>query len=74
MVLPEIFEHERFSTMLAEAPGEMARRYRAGELDRLNVVRHHDAILDRATGEGLERSTAPLREMFHKRGAASWEA
>jgi N-methylhydantoinase B len=58
---------------LAEPPQEVARRYRAGELDRLDVVRQYGVILDWATGEVLERSTAQFREMFDKRAAAHWK-
>lgn len=58
---------------LEEAPAEVARRYRAGELDRLDVVRQYGVILDWVTGEVLERSTAQFREMFHKRAAAHWQ-
>jgi len=57
---------------LAEPPAEVARRYRAGELDRLDLVRHYGVILDWATGEVLEHSTAQFREMFHKRAVAHW--
>ena len=51
----------------------MARRYRAGELDGLDLVRHYGVILDWGTGEVLERSTAQFREMFHKRAADHWQ-
>jgi len=57
---------------LAEPPAEVARRYRAGELDRLDLVRHYGVILDWATGEVLEHSTAQFREMFHKRAVTHW--
>lgn len=58
---------------LAEPPQEVARRYRAGELDRLDLVRQYGVVLDWATGELLERSTAQFREMFLKRTAAHWK-
>lgn len=58
---------------LVEPPAEVARRYRDGELDRLDVVRQYGVILDWATGEALERSTAQFREMFHKRAVAHWQ-
>lgn len=57
---------------LATPPEEVARRYRAGELDRMDVVRQYGVILDWATSELLERSTAQFREMFEKRAAAHW--
>ena len=56
------------------APEDVSRRYRAGELDRLDVVRHYAVILDWTTGEVLEHSTAQFREMFHKRAIAHWQA
>lgn len=57
---------------LTEPAHDVARRYRAGELDRLDAVRQYGVILDWATGELLERSTAQFREMFKERVAAHW--
>jgi N-methylhydantoinase B len=57
---------------LTSAPEEVARRYRAGELDRMDVVRQYAVVLDWGTGEVLERSTTQFREMFQKRAAAHW--
>ncbi|MCA7120601.1 MAG: hydantoinase B/oxoprolinase family protein [Acidibrevibacterium sp.] len=57
---------------LTSAPEEVARRYRAGELDRMDVVRQYAVVLDWGTGEVLERSTTQFREMFQKRTAAHW--
>lgn len=59
---------------LAEPPEEVARRYQAGELDRLDVVRHYGVILDWSTGALLERSTQQFREMLGKRTSAYWAA
>jgi len=59
-------------TWLATDPDEVARRYRGGELDTLDVVRRYAVILDWGTGELLPHSTAQFREMFHKRAAAHW--
>jgi N-methylhydantoinase B len=53
-------------------PEDVAQRYRAGQLDRLDVVRQYAVILDWATGEVLQRSTAQFREMFQKRAVAHW--
>ncbi len=58
---------------LAEPPQEVARRYQAGELDRLDVVRQYGVILDWATGALLERSTEQFREMFRRRASAHWK-
>ncbi|MBV9538634.1 MAG: hydantoinase B/oxoprolinase family protein, partial [Acidisphaera sp.] len=55
-----------------EPPAEVARRYQAGELDRLDVVRQYAVILDWATGQVLEHSTAQYREMFQTRAVAHW--
>lgn len=57
---------------LVTSPEEVARRYRNGELDRMDVVRQYAVVLDWGTGELLERSTAQFREMFQKRAAAHW--
>jgi N-methylhydantoinase B len=57
---------------LAEPAEEVARKFRAGVLSVLDVVRHYAVILDWATGEVLETTTSQFREMFHKRTAARW--
>lgn len=57
---------------LAEDPESVAARYRAGEVDTLDVVRRHAVILDWDTGELLPKSTAQFREMFWKRAASHW--
>ncbi|MGH7121757.1 MAG: hydantoinase B/oxoprolinase family protein [Acetobacteraceae bacterium] len=59
---------------LAEPPDDVARRYRAGELDRLDMVRQYGVILDWSTGALLERSTQQFREMLGKRTSAYWTA
>ncbi len=53
-------------------PEDVARRFRAGEIDRLDAVRHYAVILDWDSGAVLERSTAQFRDMFQKRSAAHW--
>lgn len=57
---------------LASDPADVARRYRAGELDSLDVVRRYAVILDWSTGEVLPLSTAQFRDMFQRRAAAHW--
>lgn len=57
---------------IAEDPQDVARRFRAGELDTLDVVRHYAVILDWDTGELLPNSTAQFREMYNKRAADYW--
>ncbi len=64
--------HAQRRGWLETEPGDVARRYKAGELDRLDVVRRYGVILDWSTGEVLERSTAQFREMFQKRSASHW--
>jgi N-methylhydantoinase B len=57
---------------LVEPAEEVARKFRAGVLSVLDVVRHYAVILDWSTGEVLETTTSQFREMFHKRTAAHW--
>jgi N-methylhydantoinase B len=60
------------SRWLATEPEEVAAGYRAGEIDRLDVVRRYAVVLDWDTGALLPVSTGQFREMFHKRTAAAW--
>jgi N-methylhydantoinase B len=53
-------------------PEEVAAGYRAGRIDRLDVVRRYAVVLDWDTGALLPVSTGQFREMFHKRTAAVW--
>lgn len=57
---------------LREDPHSVAQRYRAGEIDQLDVVRRYGVILDWDSGEVLEHSTSQFRDMFHKRAAVHW--
>jgi len=57
---------------LATDPEEVAVGYRAGKIDRLDVVRRYAVVLDWDTGGLLPVSTGQFREMFHKRTAATW--
>jgi N-methylhydantoinase B len=57
---------------LREAPEAVAVRFRAGEIDALDAVRHYAVVLDWNSGEVLPISTAQFREMFLKRSAAHW--
>ena len=58
---------------LLTSPDDVARRYQAGDLDRLDVVRQYGVILDWGTGEVQERSTVQFRDMFQKRAVAYWK-
>ncbi|MFC5993147.1 hydantoinase B/oxoprolinase family protein [Pseudonocardia hispaniensis] len=57
---------------LQEDPQEVARRYRAGELDMLDLVRRYGVILDWGTGELYQRTTEQFRELLQRRSAAYW--
>jgi N-methylhydantoinase B len=55
-------------------PESVAARYRAGEIDALDVVRRHAVILDWGTGALLPESTRQFREVFERRSVAKWSA
>jgi N-methylhydantoinase B len=57
---------------LKEDPERVAQRFRDGELDVLDLVRHYGVILDWGTGELLERTTAQYRELLERRSASQW--
>ena len=61
------------SARLAEDPEAVARRYRDGELDVLDLVRHYGVILDWGNGELLSRTTKQYRALLQRRSAAHWE-
>lgn len=58
---------------LTEDPESVAKRYNAGELDQLDLVRHYGVILDWATGELLPTTTQQYREQMTKRSSSHWE-
>ncbi|MFW5963393.1 MAG: hydantoinase B/oxoprolinase family protein [Natronomonas sp.] len=53
-------------------PEEIARRYRDGDLDRLDLVRRYGVICDWSNDELLERTTEQFREMLRDRAASEW--
>jgi N-methylhydantoinase B len=57
---------------LATDPEQVAADYRAGKIDKLDVVRRYAVVLDWDNGTLLPTSTGQFREMFHKRSAANW--
>ncbi|MDX6377921.1 MAG: N-methylhydantoinase [Gaiellaceae bacterium] len=57
---------------LREDAADVARRYRDGELGVLDLVRRYGVIVDWATGELHERTTAEFREMLDRRAVAFW--
>jgi N-methylhydantoinase B len=59
---------------LEEDAESVAERYRAGELDQLDVLRRHGVILDWGTGELLPTTTEQFRAMLHRRAARHWQA
>ncbi|HEU4973612.1 MAG TPA: hydantoinase B/oxoprolinase family protein [Baekduia sp.] len=57
---------------LEEDPEAVARRFRNGELDVLDLVRHYGVILDWGSGELLPRTTEQYRALLRRRSAAHW--
>jgi N-methylhydantoinase B len=57
---------------LEEDAEEVARRYRAGELDVLDLVRQYAVIVDWGTGELFPQTTEQFRGLVKRRAAAHW--
>jgi N-methylhydantoinase B len=57
---------------LEEDPDLVAERYRAGEIDLLDTVRHFGVIIDQRNGQLLSKTTGQFREMMLRRSAAHW--
>lgn len=57
---------------LREDAGDIARRYREGELDMLDLIRRYGVIVDWGTGELLATTTAQFRQMLDRRALAHW--
>jgi N-methylhydantoinase B len=57
---------------LDEDPEAVAERFRSGELDTMDLVRHYGVILDWGSGELLPRTTEQYREMLKRRAVAAW--
>lgn len=53
-------------------PEIVAARFRSGEIDALDAVRHHAVILDWGTGDLLPESTRQFREVFERRSVTKW--
>jgi N-methylhydantoinase B len=58
---------------LEEDPEAVAERYRAGQVDLLDVIRRHGVILDWGTGELLAKTTEQFRAMLRRRTVAHWK-
>jgi N-methylhydantoinase B len=57
---------------LTEDAEDVARRYREGELDVLDLVRQYGVIVDWGTGELLPNTTEMFRAMVRRRAAEHW--
>lgn len=57
---------------LKEDMADVARRYRAGELDIFDLVRQYGVIVDWGTGELMPSSTETFRRMFQSRAVDHW--
>ncbi|TQC44077.1 hydantoinase B/oxoprolinase family protein [Rhodococcus sp. WS4] len=57
---------------LQEDPEAVARRYRDGELDTLDLVRQFGVIVDWGTGELLPDTTSEYRKMISTRAVSGW--
>lgn len=57
---------------LEEDAESVAARYRSGELDVLDLVRHYGVILDWGTGELLPETTKTFRAMLERRASRHW--
>jgi N-methylhydantoinase B len=60
------------SARLDEDPQDVAERFREGELDVLDLVRHYGVILDWGSGDLLPRTTEQYRELLECRSAEHW--
>ena len=58
---------------LEEDPDSVAERYRAGELDVLDLVRHYGVILDWDSGEVFPMTTGQFRAMLRRRMTPHWQ-
>ncbi|MEA2319438.1 MAG: N-methylhydantoinase [Solirubrobacteraceae bacterium] len=58
--------------MLDSDPEEVARRYRAGELDEIDAIRQYGVILDWGNGELLPKTTGQFRDMLKRRTVQHW--
>ena len=69
--LREEIRQERIG-WLDEDPLTVQRKYTAGEIDALDVIRRFGVILDWGTGKLLAESTKQFREMMKRRSSAFW--
>jgi N-methylhydantoinase B len=57
---------------LDEDPASVAAKYRAGELDVLDLIRQHGVIVNWGSGELLEKTTGQFRAMLKRRTSPYW--
>jgi N-methylhydantoinase B len=57
---------------LEQGPEELAARYRAGEVDMLDMIRRHGVIVDWGTGQLLPGTTEQFRRTLHERSLGHW--
>lgn len=57
---------------LTADPVAVAEKYRAGEMDMLDVIRRHGVILDWGTGELFPETTSEFRKSMEKRSSTHW--
>lgn len=57
---------------LTADPIAVAEKYRAGEVDMLDVIRRHGVILDWGTGELFPETTSEFRKSMEKRSSSHW--
>ena len=55
-----------------EDPEGVAKRFRDGELEVLDLVRHYGVILDWGSGEVLPRTTKQYRDLLRRRSVNEW--
>ena len=60
------------NSKIEEDAEQVAQRFRDGELDILDLVRHYGVILDWATGELLPTTTEQYREQLRRRSTSHW--
>lgn len=60
------------SSWIEEDPEAVAARYRAGELDQLDLIRQYGVIVDWGTGELLADTTAEFRTSQARRSVSHW--
>ncbi|MDP9982305.1 N-methylhydantoinase B [Pseudarthrobacter oxydans] len=58
---------------LTADPVAVAEKYRAGEVDMLDVIRRHGVILDWGTGELFPETTSEFRKSMEMRSSSHWQ-